>query len=247
LLREGQKLPDELHVLDLCTGTGCIPLLFRYEFESVRADVNLHTVGVDIAERSMSLAYYNMNKLHKGRVGDKGSTKFIKADVLATSSMSDSGGSPALETALNRNQMPKYWDVLISNPPYISPSAYWKTTTRSVRGFEPKLALVPPSKAGLDDVQQGDMFYPRLLEIARDVKAKVVLLEVADLEQALRVARCARNLNVFDDIEVWRDSPDLPPAVPTTEHEHGFSILGQGNARSVVCWCGPGALWLGKA
>ena len=193
----------------------------------------------------MSLASYNMQKIHRGRTENIGLTKFIKADVLATSSRGDPGSPPALMDALERNSLPTYWDVLISNPPYISPSAYWKTTTRSVRGFEPKLALVPTSKTQLDDIQQGDMFYPRLLTIARDVQAKVVLLEIADLEQAVRVAQFARSLDTFEGIEIWRDCPNLPTDNP--EPEDGFSVVGRGIARSVVCWHGPGALWLGKA
>jgi methylase of polypeptide subunit release factors len=244
-LRDGKELPADLHVLDLCTGTGCIPLLFRHEFETIRKDVDLHTVGVDISERSMKLASYNMHKVHQGRASNTGSTKFIKADVLATPSTSDSEDPPALRDALECNNMPAYWDVLISNPPYISPSAYWKTTTRSVRGFEPKLALVPASKTRLDDTQQGDMFYPRLLDVARDIKAKVVLLEIGDLGQAIRVARFAREMNTFDGIEIWRDSPNLPSDTPASED--GFSVVGRGMARSVVCWRGPGALWLSKA
>jgi methylase of polypeptide subunit release factors len=205
----------------------------------------VHIVGVDISERSMSLASYNMHKLHRDRTRNTGSTKFIKADVLAASSTGDPENPPALMDALERNAMPIYWDVLISNPPYISPSAYWKTTTRSVRGFEPKLALVPASKTRLDDTQQGDMFYPRLLDIARDVKAKIVLLEIGGLEQAVRVAQFARSLNTFEGIEIWRDSPNL--STDTPESEDGFSVVGRGIARSVVCWHGPGALWLGKA
>lgn len=40
------------------------------------------------------------------------------------------------------------WHVLVSNPPYVSPVQYRRTTTRSVRHFEPRVALVPPSSSG---------------------------------------------------------------------------------------------------
>lgn len=115
---------------------------------------------------------------------------------------------------------------------------------RSVRKYEPKLALVPPPRLKFDDAQQGDMFYPRLLKIAQEVEAKVVLLEVADLEQALRVARLAKKLNVFDGVEIWRDDPDI--SFQST-FEDGLEVRGEGNGRSVLCWRGVGGHWLGKA
>lgn len=152
---------------------------------------------------------------------------------------------PPFKTALNLLGRPPFWDVLISNPPYISPSAYWKTTARSVRGYEPKLALVPPKKIDQSDTDQGDNFYPRLLNIARDVEAKVVLLEVGDMEQAVRVARHAQARDIFDGIEIWRDQPDA--ASDTESQEDGFAVVGSGNARSVLCWRGAGAHWLEKA
>ncbi|XPS90820.1 Peptide chain release factor N(5)-glutamine methyltransferase [Ascochyta lentis] len=244
LVRAAQNLPSELRVLDLCTGTGCIPLLFRHEFTSARRDIPLRMIGIDISDESMDLANHNLRKVEKSTQSRGGMTDFAKADVLANPFADLAAGAPLpLKTVLNYKRWAPFWDILISNPPYISPSAYWKTTQRSVRMFEPKLALVPP-KSNLDDTQQGDIFYPRLLKIANEVEAKVVLLEVADLEQALRVAHLAQKTETFDGVEIWRDEPDASTQ-PTTEGE--FRIYGEGNARSVVCWRGAGASWLGKA
>lgn len=245
LVRAAQNLPAELRVLDLCTGTGCIPLLFRHEFIPKRKDVDLRTLGVDISDESIDLAQYNLGKIEKTKGAKAGMTNFAKADVLADPFADQiKGAALPLKTLLNRNKWVPFWDILISNPPYISPSAYWKTTTRAVRGFEPKLALVPPSKSKLDDTQQGDLFYPRLLQIAYEVEARIVLLEVADLKQALRVAQHARKMGVFEGIEIWRDEPDASADHATAED--GFQVYGEGNARSVVCWRGAGGSWLGK-
>ncbi|EMD87661.1 hypothetical protein COCC4DRAFT_71063 [Bipolaris maydis ATCC 48331] len=244
LLRNAKNLPPELRLLDLCTGTGCIPLLFQHELLSARSDINLRLLGVDVCDKAISLAKHNLQRLFKDRqLNANGQVHFLKADILIEPFADDYGQVLPLKTALNYSTQPVYWDIVISNPPYISPSAFWKTTTRSVRNFEPKLALVPPSKDKQTDTQQGDMFYPRLLNVARDVEAKVVLLEVADIEQALRVARVARDLEIFDGIEIWREDPNAP----TTEtSKDGFDIIGQGNARTVLCWQGQGACWLGK-
>lgn len=248
LLRGAQTLPRELRVLDLCTGTGCIPLLFDQEFRSSHKHGHLRVVGVDVSDKSLSLARHNLKLVRRGRRNvEHDDISFLKADLLADSSNNVSSGPLSLEAALDHSSQPQLWDILISNPPYISPSEYWKTTTRSVRGFEPKLALVPPPISGCSDTQQGDMFYPRLLGIARNVQAKIVLLEVADLNQALRVAQCAQNLCIFDGIEIWREEPTC--SLKSTDEmpiEGGFPVLGHGNARSVFCWRGEGAYWLGK-
>lgn len=244
LVRNAHNLPNEVRFLDLCTGTGCIPLLFRHEFAAHRKDVDLRILGIDISDKSLGLAHHNLQKNEIGNEARNGMTNFAKADVLADPFGDLTPGAPLpVRNVLNYNKWASFWDILISNPPYISPSAYWKTTMRSVRKYEPKLALVPPPRSKFDDTQQGDMFYPRLLKIAQEVEAKVVLLEVADLEQALRVARLAQKLGVFDGIEIWRDNPDTSSQ---STSEDGFDVHGEGNGRSVVCWRGVGGSWLGK-
>lgn len=243
LVGDAQNLPDEVRILDLCTGTGCIPLLFRHEFAAKRKDVNLRIVGIDISDKTLGLAHLNLRKNEIGNEARNGMTNFAKADVLTSPFDELTEGAPLpVRNVLNYNRWSPFWDIVISNPPYISPSAYWKTTMRSVRKYEPKLALVPPPRSKLDDTQQGDQFYPRLLKIAEEVEAKVVLLEVADLEQAVRVARLAQRLDVFDGIEIWRDDPTFSQSTS----EDGFEVHGEGNGRSVVCWRGVGGSWLGK-
>jgi methylase of polypeptide subunit release factors len=213
--------------------------------------VQLKLLGVDISTKAIGLARYNLKRIGTGNeYRDTGRIEFVRADVLAYPDRDQISDPPSLEVALQRQEQPLQWDILISNPPYISPSAYWKTTTRSVRGFEPKLALVPP--AANDDipnsVSAGDEFYPRLLAHANNLGAKIVLLEVADLEQALRVARMARKMNVFGGIEIWRDQPDQTSDLdePSKVARDEFPIIGAGHGRSVLCWRDVGAVWLGK-
>ncbi|KAL1795683.1 hypothetical protein ACET3X_005907 [Alternaria dauci] len=245
LLRNAQSLPLQVRVLDLCTGTGCIPLLFHHEIALASNDTDLRILGVDISDKALRLARYNLQRLRKMRqLQNDAPVDFLQADIMTDPFSDQTEGVLSLPAALNFEALPSFWDILISNPPYISPSAFWKTTTRSVRGFEPKLALVPPRRAKQTDTEQGDAFYPRLLEIARDVEAKVVLLEVADLEQALRVAQHARSLDIFDGVEIWREQPDASGDAAT---DQGFAVVGQGNARSVLCWRGRGTNWLGKS
>ena len=131
------------------------------------------------------------------------------------------------------------WDVLVANPPYISPNAFRATTTRSVSKWEPKSALVPPEyMPSQSDVEVGDAFYPRLLEIANEVGAKVFLVEVADLDQAKRVAGLALKQRKWASCEIWRDCPGQE--AEATSHVpirgHNVPILGTGNGRAVFAY-----------
>ncbi|KAF2274257.1 S-adenosyl-L-methionine-dependent methyltransferase [Westerdykella ornata] len=246
LLRKSKSLPPELRILDLCTGTGCIPLLFQDEL-SKHQDIRLELLGVDISKKAIQLARSNLAKLRsqgKPTAGNK--ISFMRADVLDDAREGYDHEIPKLMSALESQHKSSTWDILISNPPYVSPSEYWKTTTRSVRCFEPQLALVPPPSHGLKDLDQGDRFYPRLLHIARDVAAKIVLFEVADLDQALRVTGMARQAGIFSGIEIWRDDPGGSAELESTYASGDFPIVGSGNGRSVLCWRGEGAVWLGK-
>lgn len=245
MLRQSPQLPSEFRVLDLCTGTGCIPLLFRHELYAMRKDIDLRCIGIDISKTALELARRNLKRIDLDEEnGKRGTIEFLEADVLIDEYSEHTMES--LRAILNWQRKPRFWDVLISNPPYISPEDYWKTTTRSVRGFEPKLALVPPKVRGNMEVEEADVFYPRLLEIAQDSEAKVVLFEVADLNQAERVARMAQNLEIFDGIEIWRDQPDGTDNDTPNQPQLEFPVIGSGHGRSVVCWRGAGAFWLGK-
>lgn len=242
---QASTLPKELKVLDLCTGTGCISLLFAHLFLSKwhRAE-SLKVLGVDISPVAVKLAIGNRNSLAE-ELPMNSNVEFVRADILRNTG---SLKLPGLSQLLEQNKMPE-WDIIISNPPYISPAAFNRDTTRSVRNFEPKLALVPsfPSQS-LSDQEQGDMFYPRLLEIAENVSAKILLMEVADLAQAKRVSSMVKSSGAWDGVEIWRDNPDVDGGDKgrTPESVDGVEVIGKGDGRCVFCWKGLGASWLEK-
>ncbi|KAG9587447.1 modification methylase HemK, partial [Aureobasidium melanogenum] len=198
----------------------------------------------------------NLHQLTSGGyLGLNPSLHFIQADILATDSNDKSNHVASLDSALHHYESASptprdgCWDILISNPPYISPQAFDNTTQRSVKRYEPRLALVPPpqNSALSSKVDQGDIFYPRLLEIAQNVGAKIVLFEVADLEQAQRVALMAKDQGIWDDIEIWRDYPsehDSDAEIGNTTALKDVKILGTGNGRSVFAYRGDARDWL---
>ncbi|KAG9964630.1 modification methylase HemK, partial [Aureobasidium melanogenum] len=198
----------------------------------------------------------NLHQLTSGGyLGPNPSLHFIQADILATDSNDKSNHVASLDSALHHYESASptprdgCWDILISNPPYISPQAFDNTTQRSVKRYEPRLALVPPphNSALSSKVDQGDIFYPRLLEIAQNFGAKIVLFEVADLEQAQRVALMANDQGIWDDIEIWRDYPsehDSDAEIGNTTALKDVKILGTGNGRSVFAYRGDARDWL---
>jgi len=149
------------------------------------------------------------------------------------------------------------WDVVISNPPYISPRDYAPggKTEASVRKYEPRLALVPPISSTVHD---GDIFYPTLTRLFRGVGAHLLVMEVGDSEQAARAySTVAHNLESQDILagddthlfECWKDDGSMrtllemadvaAPALqqpPTTEEQ-------QVSDRAVLVWSGPLAQW----
>ena len=221
--------PPQLRILDLCTGTGCIPLLLHALLSSLTTDLLLH--GVDISSNAVALAKqnlrWNIGQTHLQQVANDQVT-FSQGDIFHL--------SPILEGK---------WDILVSNPPYISPHSFARETSHSVRKFEPKMALVPPDSCAIFDgyrdalkwdLAVGDAFYPRLLEIAIQVNAKLFLVEVADMEQAKRVAALASKSGQWDEFQIWRDWPEQG-AVPRRDvlkvGNETVEIIGEGHGRSV--------------
>ncbi|KAJ3532900.1 hypothetical protein NM208_g8231 [Fusarium decemcellulare] len=195
-----------LNLIDFCTGTGCIPLAL---FSSLQRSVErLDVRGVEISPIALQLA--NENIVHNIKIGslarptEKQRLAIIRGDVF-----SDSG----IQQLADRR-----WDVLISNPPYVSQDVWNHGRGQlgySVRKYEPRLALVPgdniPRPAQCDPA---DVFYSRFLDIAVLLKPKVILLEIGDENQARRVLQLYLAHPIAENFraQVWRDWPDLEPA-----------------------------------
>lgn len=200
-LEESKVQQNPLKIIDFCSGTGCISLLLYSLLTKVYA--KLAVVGLDISSHALDLANENV-RFNALQSSDQQSVSFKFADVLGDKQkILDECGSVC--------------DVIISNPPYISEDGFNKETTRSVRNWEPKLALVPnPSNLDTvfsnDDsgnfslVEAQDVFYHRLLHFHSLFKSKILVMEVGDEAQAIRIVKMASCSP--DRIEIWRDWPD---------------------------------------
>ncbi|KAI1867925.1 uncharacterized protein JN550_006732 [Neoarthrinium moseri] len=226
-----------LRVVDVCTGSGCIALLlYQLLHRGFPGAGSLRVLGLDVAPEAVALARENLERnVRRGALPatalEGGDVRFAQADLFSDGEWNSAVGQRGGEIA--------GVDVLVSNPPYISTQGFDRDTGRSVRNFEPRLALVPG--AGLSQgtaCAPEDVFYARLLKVSRVLRPRVMLFEVGDMEQARRVAQMATGLEQSEQwhVEIWRDDPDLDGNDGLREevlNGRRIPVRGSGHGRSV--------------
>lgn len=125
-------------VLDIGTGSGCIPISIKHRLNS--ADVT----AIDIDENAINVAKFNAEKYHA-------TIHFIEVDFLNESNWSQLGN----------------YDVIISNPPYIS-SSEKSGMSHNVLDYEPHKALF----AGEDTL----LFYRKIAKFSRTHNPKAIVI-----------------------------------------------------------------------
>ncbi|KAL4759857.1 S-adenosyl-L-methionine-dependent methyltransferase [Aspergillus foveolatus] len=191
-----------LRILDLCTGTGCISLLLHSLLSPYFPRLSI--VGVDISATAIRLAKENVERnVRLGSLSERALNEvdIQHGDVLGLSSSPLSKLEDLFDrtTSLSPSSGP-HCDVIISNPPYVSVEEYHDgTTSRSVRLFEPKLALVPPESTlstmvESKHVRREDIFYYHIACLATLFKAKMTVLECGSRSQAERVATLCKSV-----------------------------------------------------
>ncbi|CAR25004.1 S-adenosylmethionine-dependent methyltransferase [Lachancea thermotolerans CBS 6340] len=143
-----EKLPRDMafDIMDLCTGTGCIPLLLK------QMCPKCSVFAVDRSPLAYKLATRNSNTLQVP-------LKIIKKDILERSS----------------EIVPRTVDLITCNPPYIPRTTFARETARSVKLFEPKLALLGNKE-----------FYANLVDCWMS-RTDAFVYEVGDLSQCYYV------------------------------------------------------------
>lgn len=131
-----QELHDGMHVLDMCTGSGCILIsLLRYSNDCTG-------VGADISEEALRVAEKNAKRL------------LIKKETGEIEQAVD--GCPAMFVQSNLfEKVEGQFDMIVSNPPYICTDVI-ETLMPEVREHEPRQAL--------DGSADGLLFYRRIIE-----------------------------------------------------------------------------------
>lgn len=173
-----RQLPDKLRIVDACTGTGCVGQLLGVSGKHI-------IVGVDVSGKCVDLAEYNCrlnSKYINGRV------VFQQADILAS--------------RVAQLEVFNGMELLVSNPPYIPRSEY-NRLDKSVRAYEPSLALV------------GDLeFYKALVKIVKEVAScQGFFFEVGNDRQIDFVRNMIENWDTTWKVERMLDSNHKPRCV----------------------------------
>lgn len=123
----------DTRILDLCTGSGCIAAALARELPEARLTVS------DLSERAIAVAHTNLAFADER-------TEFLTGDLFAALSAYDS---------------PQTFDIIVSNPPYIS-EGEMKRLPRDIARFEPREALAA-GESGLDFIARITQDAPRYL------------------------------------------------------------------------------------
>ncbi|MCC5913599.1 MAG: peptide chain release factor N(5)-glutamine methyltransferase [Balneolaceae bacterium] len=111
--RFSERKTEELSILDIGTGSGCIPIAIQKKYPSWRC------TGIDISEKALNTARKNAET-------NQTNCEFLHCDML------EAGTHPEIG---NRD-----WDIIISNPPYIKPEER-ESLEIQVSHYEPEVAL----------------------------------------------------------------------------------------------------------
>lgn len=163
-----------LNILDLCTGTGCIALAFAKEFKESTV------YAIDISEKAYNIAIKNAKNNN------------IKNIIIAQSDLYDK---------VNKNLK---FDLIISNPPYIS-NKQFENLDPMVKNWEDPNALVAKDN-GLEIIKKIIYNSKNFLRLNKEFtinKLPQLVLEI-DYTQANRVKKILLDKQ-FNKVEIIKD------------------------------------------
>ena len=118
----GRKPADQLKILDLCTGSGCIAWTLALDLPGASV------IATDLSKEALDLASGQFKRISKKAVRPR----FVVADLLDVDGTVEAVGGP-------------YFDLITANPPYVQPSE--KPEMRpNVLGWEPHMAIFAPDR-----------------------------------------------------------------------------------------------------
>jgi release factor glutamine methyltransferase len=171
--RQGRTLRDkELRILDVGTGSGCIAIALAKRFP--RSEV----IAWDFSDEAIRIAQRNAEKHLSG-------VQFCQQDVLQW------------------KQTPREdWDIIVSNPPYITYAEYKDMETHVV-DFEPRTALFVENEKPL-------LFYEAITQLAQErLKPGGFLYFEINAGFATEMKQLVANAG-FDQVLVHPDMQGLP-------------------------------------
>ncbi|MBN1331724.1 peptide chain release factor N(5)-glutamine methyltransferase [Candidatus Dojkabacteria bacterium] len=144
----GDQARHSLTMLEIATGSGCIPVSILKEIEEHPASYpTLKILATDISKKALEVAEKNARQILTRDSQLK--IRFSHSDILSKK---------------NKDK----FDFIVSNPPYITPEEY-KNLDRSVHDYEPRIAL-EAGEAGLE------VFRKILEKTRRNIKHNTLFL-----------------------------------------------------------------------
>lgn len=203
-IRPSPSKPVKL--LDLCTGSGCIPLLLCHLWPPG----SVHATAVDISEDAIRLSIDNAQLCGTNIPSDESSVQSGRNTFLPLqANIRDSSFA-------NRPVWKEPFDVITSNPPYI-PKVEYDALPKSVKDFEDMRALLGDPDPGHD--HRGLAFYHTIAHLVAHKQILsdhgVVAVEVGQ-GQARDVEHILREEGGLDSTTIWNDPWDIERVVLAT-------------------------------
>lgn len=193
---------NPISVLDLCTGSGCIPLLLCHLWPSGSAQ----TVGVDISTDAIQLASENARLCGFGMPDSPSAARNGNTFLPLMANIRDP--TFALSSALR----PPF-HLVTSNPPYI-PATEYASLSPSVKDYEDPRALLGDPEPTPDG--KGLTFYHEIAKLAARkgflANDGIVAVEVG-MGQAEDVATIFQAEGGLRRTEIWKDPWDIQRVV----------------------------------
>lgn len=164
---EQRNTDHHLRVIDLGTGTGCIAITIK------KHRPHWFVTGMDLYEETLGVARKN-GQLHGTEVD------WIQKDIL-----------------LLKGSFIASYDIVISNPPYISPL--------EKPGLEPNVIQHEPHRALFTRDDQGLEFYIVIADSGRHLQSgSKIFLEIHE-DAGQHIAELFEDQTIFTDLEIHRD------------------------------------------
>ena len=178
-----QRRNDSLLIADVGTGSGCIAAALAKEFP------NAEIIATDISPAALEIA-----KRNAAHLGFASRINFIQADLLDS----------AFYDSRVTNHESLLFDLIISNPPYISTND--PDLPREVRDHEPHQALFAGAK--------GTEIYERLIAQAEQSlnQGGFLILEFG-FGQSEKIRRLLESRQVWQNIEIENDLAAIPRVI----------------------------------
>jgi release factor glutamine methyltransferase len=190
-------LENHVTLLDLCTGSGCIPLLLCH----LLPPGSVRSWGTDVSPGAIALALDNAARCGISAANDAlmrerlhNTFEPFEADIL----------SPTFPDMLRRLGP---FDLLTSNPPYI-PKREYDLLSKSVRDYEDPRALLGDPPGLSTQAADGLSFYHAIARLVNDEhvlkRGGLAVLEVGD-GQARAVEEIMQREGGLHQTQVWLD------------------------------------------